>query len=265
MSGAPPDIDISGLSLVRGGRALLDGVDLKIRRGERVAIVGPNGAGKTTLLRCALGMVSGQRGEVKIGGRPVGELSRRAIAGKVAYLPQAAGGDIPFTVRDFVLMSRYAHAGTGGGEEAAQEAMRRVGVSHLANRTVATLSGGERQKVCLAGALTQQVPVLLLDEPAAHLDPKQRDSIEEVLAGLENRTLVTVTHDLNWAAMDFDRIIGMRCGKIVRDGAPGDLMTPENLKEVFETDWELYPHPESGVPVVIRAATSYRGRRGGRA
>lgn len=257
-------IQLQNLSLSIGAKHLLSDVSFTAEAGERIAIVGANGAGKTTLLRCLLGIIYGDHGEVVIDGENIHHLSRSAIAQKIAYVPQSISSDIPFSVQDFILMSRYSYTGMShgllpkdhAGHEVAQTMMKRVGISHLANRNLGTLSGGERQKASLAAALTQQTPILLLDEPTAHLDPKQQESMQEVLGEIcktSNTTMLTVTHDLNWAAMDFHRIIGMRDGKITHDAPPAEFMTTGNLEEIFDVTWDLYPHPQSGLPMVVRS------------
>ncbi|MBK1832082.1 ABC transporter ATP-binding protein [Verrucomicrobiaceae bacterium R5-34] len=257
-----PALDIHQLSLTIGAQRLLTEVSCSIRSGERVAIVGANGAGKTSLLRCLLGLINPDQGEVRIQGETTTSLTRAQIAQKIAYVPQGLGGDIPFSVQDFILMSRYSHAAIGpgilphdhDGRQIAKDMMQRAGVDHLAQRSLNTLSGGERQKVNIAAALTQQSPILLLDEPAAHLDPKQRESIQELLGDIgqgEKRTIVSVTHDLNWAAMDFDRIIGMKNGEVLHDATPNDFITTETLEEIFDSRWSVQPHPESGAPMVV--------------
>ncbi|MBT8043571.1 MAG: ABC transporter ATP-binding protein, partial [Verrucomicrobiae bacterium] len=130
----------------------------------------------------------------------------------------------------------------------------RTGIQHLENQIMSTLSGGERQKVNIAAALAQQTPVLVLDEPSAHLDPRQRESIQQLLGeiGRKNKTtILTVTHDLNWAAMDFDRIIGMNEGRIIQDDKPSMFMTTENLERIFGAQWAVQSHPESGHPYIL--------------
>jgi len=263
MKSPAPCIEVNQLSLSKGGQLLLDALNFQIQDGERIAIVGANGAGKTTLLRCLLGLLQPDTGKINIQGKNITQLARHTVARSIAYVPQLLNTEIPFSVQDFVLMSRYSHLGSGSrllpkdndGLAIAQTMMKRAGIDHFANRSLATLSGGERQKASIAAALTQQTPILFLDEPAAHLDPKQQDSIKNLLAEIhqsENHTILTVTHDLNWAAADFDRIIGMKKGKLVCDSKPADFMTTENLAEIFEAQWEIHPHPKTGKPIVIR-------------
>lgn len=254
-------VELQNLSLRIGAKQLLDSVSLKIEQGERVAIVGPNGAGKTTLLRCLLGFINKAEGSVSLQENQLDQLNRREIARMIGYVPQQLEHNIPFTVLEFIMMSRYAHAQGGGivpkdpgGRNIARQCTERVGIRHLENQTMSTLSGGERQKVNIAAALAQQTPILVLDEPSAHLDPKQRESIQQLLGEVGRKskmTIITVTHDLNWAAMDFDRIVGMVDGKIIADANPDDFMTPDNLERIFAARWSVQTHPKSGHPFVL--------------
>ena len=262
MSHPTPVIEVSKLSLSMSGKALLNAVDFQIQKGERIAIIGANGAGKTTLLRCLLGILAPDHGEVKIHGNNITTLPRASVAQNIAYVPQSLSSEIHFCVQDFILMSRYSHSSIGSGPlpknhddlAIAQLMMQRTGIDHLAHRSLSTLSGGERQKAYIAAALTQQSSILLLDEPAAHLDPKQRESIQRLLGEIsqtENLTIITVTHDLNWAAMHFDRIIGMSSGQLLYDATPSELITTENLQHLFGATWDIQAHPHSGSPMVI--------------
>ncbi|MCP5535218.1 MAG: ABC transporter ATP-binding protein [Akkermansiaceae bacterium] len=256
-----PSIHLHKLTLSIGEKRLLDDVSITVETGERIAIVGPNGAGKTTLLRCLLGFIRSGSGSIELNGKPLAQLRRQDIARAIGYVPQQLEHNIPFTVLEFIMMSRYAHAQRGGiiprdpnAESIARQATHRTGIQHLENQAISTLSGGERQKVNIAAALAQQTPILVLDEPSAHLDPKQHESIQLLLGeigGNRQTTIVTVTHDLNWAAMDFDRIIGMSRGRVIADAAPAIFMTPEILHQVFDAHWIVQPHPESGHPIIL--------------
>jgi iron complex transport system ATP-binding protein len=162
-------------------------------------------------------------------------------------------------------MSRYAYGGGRGagggfkqtdeeGLEATEQAIELTGVSHLRHQALSTMSGGERQKVSIAAALAQQTPTLILDEPSAHLDPKQRDIIHDLLAKItreQNISLIVITHDLNWASAEFDRIIGMKAGQTMVDTQADAFMQKQTLMDIFDADWLLHPHPESGRPMVL--------------
>ena len=138
--------------------------------------------------------------------------------------------------------------------EATEQAIELTGIGHLRHQALSTMSGGERQKVSIAAALAQQTPTLILDEPSAHLDPKQRDIIHSLLAKItreQNISLIVITHDLNWASADFDRIIGMKAGQTMVDAQADAFMQKQTLMDIFDADWLLHPHPESGRPMVL--------------
>ena len=263
MKSAEPCLEVTQLSISMGSELLLDTVNLKIHEGERLAIIGANGAGKTTLLRCLLGLLQPDTGQINLYGKNISALTRGNIARNIAYVPQVLNPEIHFSVHDFIAMSRYSHSGNhhgliatdNNGKEIADTMMQRTGIQHLAHRSMSTLSGGERQKASIAAALTQQSPILILDEPAAHLDPKQQDSVQTLLEEISqsnNHTIITVTHDLNWAASCFDRLIGLKNGRVISDSTPQESITTENLAGIFETQWEILPHPRTGSPMVIR-------------
>ena len=254
-------VEINDLSLCLPGSNthILKSISLCIQPGERVAIIGPNGAGKTTLIRCLLNLTPNQQGHIKIMGQPLATLTQKELARITSYVPQQLPDNIPFTTLEFIIMSRYAHSsGTilqdKKNKQMAEEAMQRTGITHLANQPMSTLSGGERQKANIAAALARQTPILILDEPSAHLDPKQKESIQQLLASIEAKpspTLITVTHDLNWAAMHFDRILGMSKGRIVASATPKELITTAKLEQIFGTRWDIQTHPQNGRPMVL--------------
>ena len=262
-----PIIQASDLNLRIGSTQLLDDASLAISTGERVAIVGPNGAGKTTLIRCLLGLTQPDSGRIEINSRALAELSHTELARQVSYVPQQLAERISFTAMEFISMSRYAYGGGGGrgaragfkqadeeGIEATEQAIELTGIGHLRHQALSTMSGGERQKVSIAAALAQQTPTLILDEPSAHLDPKQRDIIHSLLAKItreQNISLIVITHDLNWASADFDRIIGMKAGQTMVDAQADAFMKKQTLMDIFDADWLLHPHPESGRPMVL--------------
>ena len=254
-------IHASALKLKIGGSQLLRDATLSVDMGERIAIVGANGAGKTTLIRCLLGLTAPDSGSIELNGHPLSQTCRTELAQQIAYVPQQLPERVSFTASEFINMSRYSHSYGAGmnqldhrGAEALEKAIEQTGISHLRHQSLSTMSGGERQRVNIAAALAQQTPILILDEPTAHLDPKQRGLIHKLLSSItENRdiTMMVVTHDLNWASSDFDRIIGMRDGQIEIDAQANAFMQKEVLMKVFDTELCLYPHPDSGRAMVL--------------
>lgn len=257
---APPTaLSVHDLSVTIGGASILRDVSFVVGAGEYVSIIGPNGAGKTTLLRCLTRYFRGYTGEVALFGCSTRRLSQRSIAQRAAYVPQAEAGTIPFSVEAFVAMGRYPYGGpfvTPHAEDrrAVDEALRAMGIEHLRQRHVATLSGGERRKVLLAAAVAQATPLLLLDEPTTFLDYRHRHEIQDLLCLLNRQrgtTIVSVTHDLNAAVVASHRVLALRRGELVFEGMPQELMQAETLQAIYDTPLVLVPHPTSGTPLVV--------------
>lgn len=224
----------------------LSGVTLNVREGELCAVLGPNGAGKSTLVRVVSGLLKPRRGSVKVRGVDLGSLDRRAIARQIAVVPQAAVMPPGFTVREVVMMGRAPHQGawlraSPRDEEAVDRSLGACSLTHLAERPAGELSGGEQKRVAIARALAQDTPVLLLDEAGAHLDVRHAITLHElVVREVAERRLacLAILHDLNAAAQYADRVVLLKEGRLVADGAIEDVMTYRRLKEVFEA--ELY-------------------------
>jgi iron complex transport system ATP-binding protein len=180
----------------------------------------------------------------------------------VAYVPQATGLPLPFTVREFVLMGRFAwqrlFGSTGETDRrAADRALELAGMSAFADRTLGTLSGGELQKVLIAGALAQEAKLLLLDEPTTFLDPRYREEVRRLLAGLRREAgvaLLTVTHDLEALAAQGGDVLALREGAAVFHGTAKDFLSPGTLRTVYGTDFVLVPHPETGALLPLASA-----------
>lgn len=233
------------LRLVRygfAGRAdFLGPISLRIGRGECWAIVGPNGAGKSTLLRLLAGLLKPRSGEIEFEGKPLGRLTARDRARRIAFLPQQMSGDLDFRVDDLVLMGRYPHRSLALFESAedhriAEQAMARTQTLAFADRLITTLSGGEAQRVHLAAALAQQPALLLLDEPTASLDLQHQLAVFDILRGQAvggGPTVVVVTHDVNLAARFCTHVLLLNDGKAVASGPPGDVLTPAVLEPVY--------------------------------
>ena len=203
-----PALEIQALSFSVRGEDILRDVSVRMHAGEHWSIIGANGAGKSTLLKCLLRIHTGWRGRVSMFGRPLESYSQRELARRIAYVPQAGGGQrYPFTVRQFVMMGRYAYSGPFGSAhrgdaDAVGTALTRAGVTALAERSMDTLSGGERQKVLIAASLAQGGDILLLDEPTAFLDYRHQAEVSDILRTINTRygaTIVRVTHDVNGA------------------------------------------------------------------
>jgi iron complex transport system ATP-binding protein len=243
-----PLLAARGLGWHAAGRRILGPLELDVARGESVAVVGPNGAGKTTLLRLLAGLLAPSAGEVRLAGRPLASYSRKGLARRIAYVPQLRPIRVPLTVEAIVLLGRYPHLGTfqlapGPRDlEAVAEALRLTEIEHLRRRPVEELSGGERQSVYIAAALAQEAEILVLDEPTTHLDPRHEREIAALLPRLRReagRTVLTATHDLNFASLTASRIVALKAGEILAAGRPAELLEPATLAALFEAPFEV--------------------------
>jgi iron complex transport system ATP-binding protein len=255
--GDQPALEADRVGFGYPGRQVLDEVSLTVHSGELVALVGLNGCGKSTLLRLAAGMLRPGSGHIRVAGADVSRLPRRAAARRVALLHQSAPAVPGMTVRQLVRQGRYAARGPLGmlreGDDAVSlRAMADVGVADWADRPVDALSGGERQRVRLALALAQDAPLLLLDEPTTYLDLRHQLEVLQLVARLRTErrmTVLMVLHDLGLAARFSERLVALRGGRVAADGAPGDVVTPELLREVFGVDGRVGRDPVRGWPV----------------
>ena len=252
-------VRLAGVTAGYGPRAVLHDLSFDAAPGEFVAIAGPNGSGKTTLLRTVLGFLEPTRGGVDLFGRPVASLSVKERARLVAWVPQSeqARDDVPLI--DYVLYARYPYHGVLDGETdtertLARNALASVGLAELAQTGLLSISGGERQRATLARALVQATPVLLLDEPTAHLDiAHQLDILGRVrdLAKERSVTVLAALHDLNLAARYADRILVLSRGRLVADGPPAAVLSAELVARVWGVSADLHTEPRSGVPYLV--------------
>ena len=242
----------------RDGELVLRGVDLTAAAGRLTCLLGPNGSGKTTLLRCLLGQLRPTTGRIVLDGRPVRGYSARELARLLAYVPQLATSAFAFTVRQIVLMGRFAHTGALGiagrkDRDVALEAMKMTQTLPFAERTLEELSGGEVQRVMIARALAQQPSVVLLDEPTSHLDVRNQLLIYRMMQRLAHDwkvAVVCVSHDVNLAGRFADELMFLRDGQVVAVGPPGEVIREGILSRTYDVAVDLIPAPGGPVPVV---------------
>lgn len=248
----PELLRMDGVSRRSRDRALLDCIDLSVQTGELVGVIGPNGAGKTTLLSIMGGLWQPSAGQVYLDHVLLSSLAARQIAQQIAYVPQSTpAGDFRFSARDMVLMGRYPHRPRFAGETSedrtiAAVAMQHANVTSFADRSVTELSGGERQRVAIARALAQQPRLLLLDEPTASLDLSHQLHVLQLVRELVTKhhlTAVTAIHDLTLASRFCDRLILIEQGRVVAEGTPSVVLTPERLAAVFRVVAEVHADP----------------------
>jgi iron complex transport system ATP-binding protein len=241
------------------GPRVLDRISLEVRPGEVVGLLGPNGSGKTTLLRLLSGVRTPTTGVVRLDGEALSGLSRRAVAQRVAVVPQGIELAFDYTVLDLVLMGRHPHLGPfaveGPADYAhARAAMAATGIAALEDRLFRTLSGGEQQRVIIAAALAQQPQVLLLDEPTTALDLGAQLDLAALLRRLNTEhgvTLVISTHDLHLAASVCDRIALLKRGRLVGCGAVTEMLTPDHLRTVFDVEADVLAGDTAGTLTIV--------------
>lgn len=230
-------IVVRDLVVELGGRTILDRIDLDVPEGAFTALVGPNGSGKTTLVRTLFRAISPRSGAITIEGRPLQDYDQRTLARKMAVLRQEPELAFDFNVEELVLTGRSPYKrllDLDGPEDRriVEEALAMTDAAHLRDRSFATLSGGEKQRILLARALAQQPKILLLDEPTNHLDVRHR---LEVLTRVRELgvTVLAALHDLALADRFADRVVMLHEGRVHASGPPEEVITPENVKAVF--------------------------------
>ncbi|NNF98201.1 MAG: ABC transporter ATP-binding protein [Desulfobacteraceae bacterium] len=237
-----PSIDIRNLTIRYNHTPVVDDLSFRINAGEFFIIIGPNGSGKTTLLKAVAGMIPHDHGTILLNDRSLHRYRRKELAASIAYVPQNLPLEFPFTVGEVVLMGRSPHQGILGMEgeadrRIAREAMEITETLHLAARKIEQLSGGERQRVFIARAISQDTPIILLDEPTAALDLAHQIQMMDLMERLKaekQTTIVMVSHDINLAAMYGERLLMMKGGKVVTTGTPAEVLTFENLEAGYD-------------------------------
>jgi len=251
-----------GLTLAYDGRTVAEDLGVVIPDQSFTVIVGPNACGKTTLLRALARMLKPRQGSVYLDGQVISSFAAKEVARRLGLLPQSSIAPDGITVADLVARGRYPHQRLlrqWSKEDSAvvSESMRATGVDDLAERLVDELSGGQQQRVWMAMALAQETDLLLLDEPTTYLDIAHQIDILDLCAELhakQGRTLVAVLHDLNHASRYATHMIAMRDGRIIATGPPEEVVTAENVEEIFELPCRVMPCPETGTPLVIPKA-----------
>lgn len=247
------------LAVAIDGRAILEDIDFAIAQGELVGLIGPNGAGKTTLLRALANLQPCRAGSVLFDGAPVARIPARWLAQRLAYLEQGAPAHWPLRVDKVVALGRLPHLAwwqQPGGADAAvvEQAMTMAEVETLRERIVTTLSGGERTRVLLARIFASQPELILADEPVAALDPYHQLHVMELLREHARRggAVVAVLHDLNLAARFCDRLVLLDRGRLVQAGAPAEVLSEANLRDVYGVAARVFDHEEGSTAIPWR-------------
>jgi iron complex transport system ATP-binding protein len=239
-------------------KPVLEEVSFALEAAQIVAMIGPNGSGKTTLLKMLNATLFPNSGQVLIEGQDTRHWPRQAIARTVAIVPQESPAIFPFFAEEIVLMGRFPYLRSLAFEDKkdywiVQDVMARTDSLSFAHRRFNELSAGERQRVLIARALAQEPKILLLDESTVFLDLKHQAQFLSLLRELSRKqhlTVVFVTHDLNLAAQNADQLLLLYNGKKYAIGTPADILTAQNIKEVYDVDVGIDPNPHNGSPRV---------------
>ncbi|WP_316526839.1 ABC transporter ATP-binding protein [Kitasatospora brasiliensis] len=255
-------LEARGLTLAYEARTVVEGLDVAIPDGRVTVIVGPNACGKSTLLRALGRLLKPVRGSVLLDGEELARIPTKRIAQRLGLLPQSPTAPEGISVADLVARGRQPHQSwwqqwSPEDEAAVAEALERTSTAELAERSMDELSGGQRQRAWIAMALAQGTDILLLDEPTTYLDIAHQVEVLDLVRRLNverDRTVVAVLHDLNQAARYADHLVAMRDGRVVAQGAPGEVVTAELVREVFGLDSVVVPDPVTGTPLVVPGA-----------
>ncbi len=258
-------IEMRNVWLGYGRNVVVKDVTFQVMPGEMVGLIGPNGCGKSTIIRALTRIISPYSGRILLDGEDVSQIPRRDLARLFGVVPQMPLLPSAFTAFEIVLMGRNPHLGLfqyeGPRELAiAWRAMEKTATHSLAERRVSELSGGEIQCLLMARVLAQETKAILLDEPTANLDIGRQVEILDLIKNLcveKNLTVLAALHDLNLASQYCDRLVLINNGRVHAEGTPGEVITPQNIKEVYGAEHCVYTHPINGLPtVLLRAGNS---------
>lgn len=252
-------ITTDNLNISYGSIDIVKDLNLKIPKGKITTIIGSNGCGKSTVLKTIARILTPKSGEIYINEKSIKEQSSKELAKTMAVLPQSPQAPSGLTVEELIAYGRFPHQKGFGklkkeDKEIIEWALEATGLIDFRERDIEDLSGGQRQRAWIAMALAQQTDILILDEPTTYLDLAHQLEILNLLKELNEKqgtTIVMVIHELNNAARFADYMIGMKSGKISCEGTAYEVMTKDNLKELFNIDAEIIQDPRNNKPVCV--------------
>ena len=264
-------LEVNNLTLAYGKTTVIDDMSFGVDKGEMLGLIGPNGSGKSTLIKAISHVITPRSGRVLLDGKEISAIQRSELARLVSVVPQTPILPSSFSAFEIVLMGRNPHLGLLRYEsendlELTYRAMERTATLSFAERRIGELSGGEIQRIVIARALAQQTEVILLDEPTANLDINHQLEILDLIKSLCTRnhlTVIITVHDLNLAAQYCDRLVLIKTGQVHAQGTPEEVITTENIREVYGTDNCVYTHPVNGRPTVLLQAGGGRNGKTG--
>jgi len=248
-------ISTKNIEFSYGKDKILNKVDLNVFEGELIAIIGPNGTGKSTFIKCINGLLKADHGQVEIDNLDIKGMTQGQIAKKISYVPQSTSNIFNLTVLDMVLLGRRPHSSFNSVKQdriSALQALNALNIEHLAMRSFNNLSGGQQQKVVIARALAQEAGIILLDEPISNLDISHQIEVLETLKNLVDKrgiSVLLILHDLNIASQYSHRIVMMNHGKVFSAGTPQEVLTHENIHDVYGIDVSIIRRSEK--PYII--------------
>ena len=253
-------LEVSNLSLSFDETKIIKNISFSLESKGILTILGPNGSGKSTLIKSLCGIYKNFSGEAKISNQSIKNISQKELSRLVSYVPQFLEVYADYSVWDFMEMSYFPHLDNFRGlslEEVdrAHDILSKFNLTSLKERSMNTLSGGERQKVFIASSVFQKPKLLLLDEPTSYLDPKHQDEVNEIIFSLkEEMSVILVSHDINSSIINSDRIIGLKGGEVFFDGSAKEVLHKNLLDELFDKKFNYISHPDKNIEFIVPKA-----------
>ena len=249
-----PLLSVEHLQWQVGSRLILDDISFQVSKGQFIGLLGPNGSGKSSLLRCLYKYLSPSSGDLHFAGQPLADIDNKEYAKQVAVVLQHTPQQFHLSVRDIVALGLVPHSSFSltknfDQEQKVEQALTHVGLADKRDTDFELLSGGEKQRVMIARAIVQDPELLIMDEPTSHLDVKYQIQIMELAKSL-GITVIASFHDLNLAASICDKLLILKQGRLVVEGAPNEVITEQNLSNVFDVCTQVSRHPQKDVPLV---------------